>query len=175
MAGRRAPGARRARRRGRRGRDCGRGGRFPGLIAIPILGELLLKTTTPITLRLLLADPYLHREVVTPELAEQYACFLWTLARASRSSPALRGYDADRAALRPRLSHVAAPTLIIWTDADPYFPLSAARELLTLLPDARLEVVHDAGHLPQEEQPTEFTRLVLSWLNPASTPLASLD
>jgi hypothetical protein len=34
-------------------------------IALPFLGDPQLKTTTPTTMRLLLADPYVHKEVVS--------------------------------------------------------------------------------------------------------------
>jgi pimeloyl-ACP methyl ester carboxylesterase len=134
------------------------------LISVPILGDLLLKTTTPTSMRLLLADPYVHKEVVTPELARQYARFSWTPGARSALIEHARSYDADKAALRERLADVAVPVLIVWTDSDPYFPLAVARDLLDALPSARLEVIADAGHLPQEEQPTEFTRIVLDWL-----------
>jgi pimeloyl-ACP methyl ester carboxylesterase len=39
---------------------------------------------------------------------------------------------------------------------------------------AVLEVIQDAGHLPQEEQPTHFTRIVLDWLIPPPAPADSL-
>jgi pimeloyl-ACP methyl ester carboxylesterase len=144
------------------------------LIAQPILGELLLKTTTPATMRLLLADPYVRKEVVTPELARQYARFAWTPGARQALIEHARSYDADRAALRPRLAQVMVPALIIWTESDPYFPVSVARDLLSVLPTARLEIIPDAGHLPQEERPTHFTRLVLDWLLTRGAPAGSL-
>jgi pimeloyl-ACP methyl ester carboxylesterase len=32
------------------------------------------------------------------------------------------------------------------------------------LPTAELHVIHNAGHLPQEEQPAAFADVVLAWL-----------
>ncbi len=49
--------------------------------------------------------------------------------------------------LRPRAAQVHLPVLIVWGDRDPG-PEAATREWLTAFPDARLLVVHDAGHLP---------------------------
>jgi pimeloyl-ACP methyl ester carboxylesterase len=134
------------------------------VLAVPILGELLLKTTTPATMRLLLAGAYVHKEVMTPELARTYARFMRTPGAQRALIEHARSYDADRAALRPRLARVTAPALIVWTDGDPFFPLAVAHELLGALPSARLEVIQDAGHLPQEERPAEFTRTLLAWL-----------
>jgi pimeloyl-ACP methyl ester carboxylesterase len=133
-------------------------------LAQPVAGDLLLKMTTPATMRILLADPYVHKEVVTPELAAQYARFFWTPGARQALIEHARGYEVDRAALRPRLRQVAVPSLIVWADRDPYFPLSVAQDLQDALPSARLEIIHDAGHLPQEEQPADFTRVVLDWL-----------
>ncbi len=139
------------------------------LIALPVLGHLLLKTTTPTTMRLLLAHPYVNKEVVTPELARQYARWLWTPGARQALVQHARSYDVDKSALRARLGQVAVPVLIVWTDADPYFPVSVARDLLAALPSARLEVIGGAGHVPQEEQPATFTRIVLGWLAPQLT------
>jgi pimeloyl-ACP methyl ester carboxylesterase len=140
------------------------------LIAQPILGELLLKATTPATMRLLMADPYLQKQVVTPELAEQYARFVWAPGARQALIEHARSYDADRAALRPRLARVERPALIVWTGHDPYFPVAVGRELRDALPSAHLEVIPDAGHLPQGEQPRAFTRIVLDWLGPSAAP-----
>jgi pimeloyl-ACP methyl ester carboxylesterase len=135
------------------------------LLARPIVGELLLKMTTPATMRALLADPYVHKQVVTSELAATYAGFSWTPGARRALIEHARSYDADRAALRPRLGQVGAPALIVWTDRDPYFPIAVAHDLLAALPLASLEVIADAGHLPHEEQPARFTCIVLDWLD----------
>jgi len=62
------------------------------------------------------------------------------------------------------LDAVHVPALIVWTDRDPYFPVSVAERLRGLLPRADLHVIPDAGHLPQEEQPAAFLDVVLGWL-----------
>ena len=49
--------------------------------------------------------------------------------------------------LRPRAARVHIPVFIVWGDRDPG-PEAATREWLTAFPDARLLIVHDAGHLP---------------------------
>ena len=58
----------------------------------------------------------------------------------------------------------SVPALIVWTDRDPYFPVSVAERLHDLLPRAEVRVIPDAGHLPQEEQPAAFLDVVLGWL-----------
>ncbi|MGE0791313.1 MAG: alpha/beta fold hydrolase [Sandaracinaceae bacterium] len=56
----------------------------------------------------------------------------------------------------PRLTHRAhptAPTLVIWGDGDPIFPLAIARRLVRQMPDARLVVIERARHTPNLERP----------------------
>jgi 2-hydroxy-6-oxonona-2,4-dienedioate hydrolase len=53
---------------------------------------------------------------------------------------------------------ITAPVLLLWTDHDPTGGLDEAELLLSWLPDARLEVIEDAGHWPQWEKREEFLR-----------------
>jgi len=56
---------------------------------------------------------------------------------------------------RPALGRIAAPTLIVHGDRDPV-PLDAAREWAAALPNARLLVLPDSGHMSYVEQPDLF-------------------
>jgi len=62
-----------------------------------------------------------------------------------------------------RLRALDRPTLVIHGDRDP-LPVTVAASLVSLLPDARLEVIPDAGHMPFWEQPERFFPLVESHL-----------
>ncbi len=48
--------------------------------------------------------------------------------------------------LSGRIGAIAAPTLLLWGDADPISPVAVGRHLETLLPDSRLHVVHGGQH-----------------------------
>jgi pimeloyl-ACP methyl ester carboxylesterase len=126
----------------------------------------MLKTTTaPATLRATMGAAYLHSQALTPDISAQYSRIYWTPGARQALVELSRSYDADRAALLQSLDAVQAPALIVWTDRDPWFPVSVAERLHDLLPRADLRVIPDAGHLPQEEQPTAFLDVVLAWLN----------
>jgi hypothetical protein len=43
----------------------------------PLLGDLLLNITNSATMRMLMSDAYEQKQVVTPELVDQYTQFLW--------------------------------------------------------------------------------------------------
>ncbi|MEA5391031.1 alpha/beta fold hydrolase [Cyanobium gracile UHCC 0139] len=48
--------------------------------------------------------------------------------------------------LSGRLREVAAPTLLLWGDADPFSPVAAGERLAMLLPEARLHVINGGDH-----------------------------
>lgn len=74
--------------------------------------------------------------------------------------------EANRAHLirEDDLARTAVPTLIMWTDKNPTVPASTARRAADLVPGARFELIEDAGHWPQFEQPEAFHRVVLDFL-----------
>jgi pimeloyl-ACP methyl ester carboxylesterase len=53
----------------------------------------------------------------------------------------------ERPDLSARLPSVTAPTLLVWSDADPISPLGVGRRLAGLLPRAELVVLPVAGHM----------------------------
>lgn len=59
---------------------------------------------------------------------------------------------------------IAARTLLLWGEADPVEPLHVAHDLHRRIPDARLEVIAKAGHLPLEEQPAAATDAIMRFL-----------
>ncbi|NFV80179.1 alpha/beta fold hydrolase [Magnetospirillum aberrantis] len=65
---------------------------------------------------------------------------------------------------RPGLSRVACPTLVVVGADDALTPLDRAEEMADLIPDARLEVVENCGHLSPLEQPDAVSLLLKQWL-----------
>ncbi len=75
------------------------------------------------------------------------------------------GYRFAAAALaeadeRDILREVSVPTLLVWAAQDRVIPLSEMEAMGKLLPDARFEVIPDAGHLCYQEKPVIFNALV---------------
>lgn len=62
--------------------------------------------------------------------------------------------------LRPELSRLQAPTLLIWGDRDQETPPADARTMERLIPDAGLVLIEGAGHFAYAEQPDRFCRIV---------------
>ena len=69
--------------------------------------------------------------------------------------------DFDR---RDNLKRITAPTLVLNGEHDKLTPPTMARDLAAQIPGARVEIIADAGHLINIEQPEVFNRLVLEFL-----------
>jgi 3-oxoadipate enol-lactonase len=63
-----------------------------------------------------------------------------------------------------RLGELDVPALLVVGDADRPELVSLAERLVRELPDARLETIAGAGHLPSLERPHELNRLLLGFL-----------
>jgi pimeloyl-ACP methyl ester carboxylesterase len=66
-------------------------------------------------------------------------------------------------ALRPELSRIQCPTRFIWGDRDFCSP-SWGEQLCQLIPQAHLDVIHDAGHLAWLDAPERVAGLLREFL-----------
>jgi pimeloyl-ACP methyl ester carboxylesterase len=85
--------------------------------------------------------------------------FMWSLACTGKFV-----WPIPDKGLKKRLHRVQAPTLVIWGKQDGLVPPVYAQEFADRLPNARVELVDNAGHLPQLEQPETVTRIVREFL-----------
>jgi 3-oxoadipate enol-lactonase len=67
-----------------------------------------------------------------------------------------------------RLGAIACPALVIVGEEDPGTPVEMARDLHAALPSAELAILRSASHLSNLEQPEEFNRVLLRFLDKAS-------
>lgn len=85
---------------------------------------------------------------------------------------------ADEQPLEPpdiaRLDELVAPTLVIVGDQDYDLNLTAADLLTDSISGAQKIIMANTAHLPSLEQPAEFNRIVLNFLNGIATPLSKL-
>ena len=71
---------------------------------------------------------------------------------------------------RDLLPLITAPTLLIWGELDVRSPLSVAREFEQAMPDAKLVVIPEAGHVSNLEQPEQFNEAVREFCRAQSPP-----
>jgi len=113
--------------------------------------EMLPKALAPGTAA---AKPDVVR-VVRETAARQSADGLTVALRALRDRP-----DA-----RPGLAHISFPTLVLVGDQDGVTPPEKARELVAVIPNARLVTIPAAGHFSNLEEPVAFTNAVREFLH----------
>jgi pimeloyl-ACP methyl ester carboxylesterase len=70
----------------------------------------------------------------------------------------LRSWDAAR--VEREAGKIVQPALLAWGEDDRDVPLRHGEKLHALMPGSRLVVFKACAHLPQEERPAEFVRLV---------------
>jgi pimeloyl-ACP methyl ester carboxylesterase len=73
----------------------------------------------------------------------------------------VRRWDAERVSRDAHL--LTQPTLLMWGDGDREVPLEDGERLHESIPNSRLIVFRACGHLPHEEYPQLFTKLVLEF------------
>jgi pimeloyl-ACP methyl ester carboxylesterase len=95
----------------------------------------------------------------------------------SRRSAAIRAdlrrfvsavHNRHTLAAAERLGSFSRPVLLAWAREDKLFPLSLARRLAAVLPDARLELIDDSYTFVPEDQPQVLGRLVVNFLRATS-------
>lgn len=123
------------------------------------------------------AYPSVYREVI-PLLASVRSVtpsFLPLLTfDAIRMGPAMllrAARELVREDIRDAIGAIAAPTLLIWGEHDILVPPRCGDVLLKGIPDSRLLILPNAGHVVMYDSPAQFNVALLSFLagDPAST------
>jgi pimeloyl-ACP methyl ester carboxylesterase len=63
-----------------------------------------------------------------------------------------------------RYSSIKLPTLILWCDHDRIVPLDVGLKLTREMPNARLGIISECGHMPHEEKPAETMEEIRKFL-----------
>jgi 4,5:9,10-diseco-3-hydroxy-5,9,17-trioxoandrosta-1(10),2-diene-4-oate hydrolase len=79
----------------------------------------------------------------------------------ARECLSLRG---QRVSYEDRLQEIRQPVLIVWGRQDPIIPLAHGIRAAARIPDARLHVFEECGHVPHWEYPEEFVQVVVEFL-----------
>jgi pimeloyl-ACP methyl ester carboxylesterase len=66
--------------------------------------------------------------------------------------------------LHKRLHRITAPTLLVWGQRDGLVPTIYADEFRSRIPNATVEVLENAAHIPQREQPERTLSVITDFL-----------
>ncbi|MFU8816150.1 MAG: alpha/beta fold hydrolase [Pseudomonadales bacterium] len=92
-------------------------------------------------------------ELVDDAMVRRY--YELSMREGARAATLIRfgSFRGVAAAAEPDLSVLSQPTLILWGEHDALIPPEVGERFVETLPDARLIVYPDAGHIPMEEVP----------------------
>ncbi len=139
-----------------------------------LVRSLTLVNSTGIPFELA-AGPHIENLIV-PRGALSFTTILARDAfRSGPTSIALAFARLLRDDARPLLKAIGVPTLLLWGEHDPLVPLTYAKQMLEMLPAARLVTVPDAGHIPFWENAEFFNRTLLEFLREAEQVVAAYD
>jgi pimeloyl-ACP methyl ester carboxylesterase len=65
------------------------------------------------------------------------------------------------------LRGVQTPALVIWGGADQIVPLDSGKQYAEILPNARLEIIEEAGHVVDLEEPQQVADLITAFAHAA--------
>jgi pimeloyl-ACP methyl ester carboxylesterase len=135
------------------------------MVHAPLLGELsyaLLRRSRAMvrwSLYSLVNDRRVVTEGMVDEvgqlLADPKAGHAWSSFQKSEV-----GWGGLRTDFSDRLGRLSVPTLLVHGANDRAVPLAWARRAQERIPDCRLEVFPDCGHMPPRERPEDFARTV---------------
>ena len=102
--------------------------------------------------------------VSRPEVAS-HLLKMMTSAPPAGAAAALRARAERINYLTLVLPEINVPALAIVGRHDEFTPVEKAEEIRQYLKNCKLAVIEDSGHLPGMEQPDEFNRIMLNFLN----------
>jgi 4,5:9,10-diseco-3-hydroxy-5,9,17-trioxoandrosta-1(10),2-diene-4-oate hydrolase len=101
---------------------------------------------------------------IQPGTIEGYSELIRRRGRARSLINIFRNWEHDLAALEGAIPCVEAPTLLVWGTRDGAVDLRSAEPLKRSLRHCRVQMLPGVGHLPFEESPEVFNRLVLDFI-----------
>jgi pimeloyl-ACP methyl ester carboxylesterase len=132
-------------------------------------GRILFRCLSPFLRPLkgyFLARMYGDPRRIVPGVALAYAAPLRIPGTYDHLFEVIRTWQADVQALEKVLPRIAElPTLLVWGSRDAVVSVRSAGPLRRQFSAAELVVLEGAGHLPYEEVPEEFNRVVCDFLS----------
>ena len=104
-------------------------------------------------------------ELITQETLNGYIRPLTRRGVFEHATKLVQTWHADMRELELALPKVAEiPILLVWGDKDRVVDLRSAETMAQRLPGARIAVMEGTGHLPYEENPEGFSRILCQFL-----------
>lgn len=127
----------------------------------PIFAAAIKKVTPKSLIRQNIEEVYANDNMVTDLLVNRYYDML--IRKGNRQAFVDRTkipYENDQ----DLLPSIEEPTLIMWGAEDVWIPVANAQKFNELIPDSRVIIYDNVGHVPMEEHPLKTARDALDFL-----------
>lgn len=131
------------------------------------MGKLLIRCGLPFSgrfHRVVLERMYGDINRIPAGTLEGYSALVRRRGRARSLINILCQWEQDLEALKEAIPRVQAPTLLVWGTRDGAVDIRSAEPLKRSLRRCRVQMLPGVGHLPFEESPEVFNRLVLDFI-----------
>ena len=136
------------------------------LLAVPLLGEWLLRLKGRETLSNGIAQDFYRPERMPANLPERFRAVMDNGFFHALHMSVRNGMLGDHSAVFQLLNPVLVPVLAIWGAEDKVVPPAQADTLKQLVPRAAVHKIPQAGHMPHLERPDEVNPLLSNFLIP---------
>jgi pimeloyl-ACP methyl ester carboxylesterase len=135
----------------------------------PILNSLFLYITPKFFIRKNIEQVYADKLKVTDALVTRYhKMSLRTGNRKAFIDRAKTDFNLAEKVNLVKLKSVKTTTLLIWGAKDTWIPLGNGKRMDSMLPNSKLVILENSGHVPMEENPKESLEFLKSFLNESS-------
>lgn len=135
----------------------------------PILNSLFLYVTPKFIIRKNIEQVYADKLKVTDALVTRYhKMSLRTGNRKAFIDRAKTDFNLAEKVNLVKLKSVKTTTLLIWGAKDTWIPLGNGKRMDSMLPNSKLVILENSGHVPMEENPKESLEFLKSFLNESS-------
>lgn len=129
---------------------------------VPWVAKLLPYTLPTFLLRMNIAPAYGDSSRLSDDVMRRYRDMI--LAPGVRQALLERTTQVRLQPPEPMLRRIQAPTLLVWGEKDALIPYRNAGDYLAVMPNCRLLVFGDLGHVPMEEAPARSLAPVAAFL-----------
>ncbi|MDT0595090.1 alpha/beta fold hydrolase [Glaciecola petra] len=129
----------------------------------PVMSAILGNTLPRFVIRQSIENVYSDNSKISDDLVKRY--FELTLREGNRDALEQRFKQTQANDFAKRVSEIKQPTLILWGEYDNLIPVALGDEFNQLIPNSELIVFGKLGHVPQEEDPYQTVKNILSFID----------
>jgi pimeloyl-ACP methyl ester carboxylesterase len=132
----------------------------------PVLSSLFLYVTPKFFIRKNMKEVYGDKSKLTDSLVTRYHKMALRVGnRQAFIDRAKIDFKLGAKVNVDKLKSIQTPTLLIWGAKDTWIPLDNGKRMDRILPNSKLVVLENSGHVPMEENPTESVEILKAFLN----------